>query len=388
MKRLLSIISVFALTASMVAANAQEQKEEFRPHWFMQVQGGVAHTVGETSFGDLLSPAAAIYGGYNFNPVFGLRVGLSGWQGKGFVASTTDVAQNQFGYKWNYVQGNIDAMFDLCNIFAGFRANRLFNPYLFAGFGGNYSFNQDDMVKNNVNRFEDPDFVWTDSKFFPAGRVGAGVDIRLSRVVYFNVEANTNILPNKFNSKTSNNVDWQSNLLVGFTFKFGGNSKKVAAPAVVPVDHSAEDAAKAAAAKEAAAKEAAAKAAKEAADAEAAAKAAAKDVKFEPISDNIFFTIGKYNIRESEQAKIDALAAKMKENAPTKVVISGYADKDTGTSKRNMFLSEKRSQVVKEAFIKAGIPEENIETKFYGSDVNPFQTPSENRVAVCVVYAK
>lgn len=142
MKRLLSIISVFALTASMVAANAQEQKEEFRPHWFMQVQGGVAHTVGETSFGDLLSPAAAIYGGYNFNPVFGLRVGLSGWQGKGFVASTTDVAQNQFGYKWNYVQGNIDAMFDLCNIFAGFRANRLFNPYLFAGFGGNYSFNQ------------------------------------------------------------------------------------------------------------------------------------------------------------------------------------------------------------------------------------------------------
>lgn len=384
MKRLLSIISVFALTASVMVAGAQEKKSEFRPHWSMQVQGGVGHTVGETSFGDLLSPAAAIYGGYNFCPVFGLRAGISGWQAKGFIASTTAASQSQLDYKWNYLQGNVDAIFDICNIFAGFRAGRLFNPYLLAGVGGNYSFGQDDKVKNNVARFEDPDFVWTDSKFFAAGRLGAGIDIRLSNVVYFNVEANTNILPNKFNCKSSDNVDWQNNLLVGLTFKFGGNSKKAAAPAVVPVDRSAENAAKAA--KEAAESAAPAKVADE--TAKAAPAETAKAPRFEPISDNIFFSIGKYSISASEQAKIEALAAKMKANAPANIVISGYADKGTGSSARNMFLSEKRAQAVKDALIKAGIAEKDIDIKFYGSDVNPFQAPAENRVAVCVVYAE
>ena len=54
------------LTVGSTVAVAQEQrqiKEEgktvFKPHWFMQVQAGAAHTVGEADFTDLISPAAA-----------------------------------------------------------------------------------------------------------------------------------------------------------------------------------------------------------------------------------------------------------------------------------------------------------------------------------------
>ncbi len=409
MKRLLTIISAFALTASVTAASAQEQKSEFRPHWSMQVQGGVGHTVGETAFTDLLSPAAAIYGRYDFCPVFGLRAGLSGWQARGFLSGSTGASTPHLDYKWNYLQGDVDALFDLCNIFAGFRAGRIFNPYLLAGVGGNYSFGQDDKVKNNTDRFRDPDFVWTDSKFFPACRLGAGVDIRLSNVVYLSIEANTNILPNKFNCKSSDNVDWQNNLLAGLTFKFGGNSGKAAAPGTVTVDRPAKTAAKAAPSKTgkpapAKAEEAAPAKTENAAPAKAEkaapaagapdtskAAAAPEDSKapsFEPISDNIFFTIGRYVISASEQAKIDALAAKMKAAAPASIVISGYADKGTGSAARNMFLSQKRAEVVKAAFVKAGIAEKDIEIKFYGSEVNPFQIPAQNRVAVCIVYAE
>lgn len=404
MKRLLTIISVFALTASVTVTSAQAQKSEFRPHWSLQVQGGVGHTVGETAFGDLLTPAAAIYGRYDFCPIFGLRAGISGWQAKGFLSGTTSASQPHLDYKWSYLQGDVDALFDLCNIFAGFRAGRLFNPYLLAGVGGNYSFGQDDKVKNNTGRFKDPDFVWTDSKFFPAGRLGAGVDIRLSNVVYLSIEANTNILPNKFNCKSSDNVDWQNNLLAGLTFKFGAGSGKAAAPAVVPVDRPAETAAKAAPAKAeeaapakaeetapaAAGKDAPAAVAPEASKASEAAgtSEASKAPRFEPISDNVFFTIGKYDISASEQAKIDALAAKMKASAPASIVISGYADKGTGSAERNMFLSRKRAEVVKAAFVKAGIAEKDIEIKFYGSEVNPFRIPTQNRVAVCIVYAE
>ena len=35
----------------------EEGKTIFDPHFFMQIQGGVAHTIGEGDFGDLLSPA-------------------------------------------------------------------------------------------------------------------------------------------------------------------------------------------------------------------------------------------------------------------------------------------------------------------------------------------
>ena len=79
---------VFALLLSSTVISAQEQrikeegKTEFKPHWFMQVQAGAAHTVGEADFTDLISPAAAVNVGYKFAPAFGARLGVSGWQAK------------------------------------------------------------------------------------------------------------------------------------------------------------------------------------------------------------------------------------------------------------------------------------------------------------------
>ena len=86
--------------------------------------------------------------------------------------------------------------------------------------------------------------------------------------------------------------------------------------------------------------------------------------------------IGKF-IMDSE--------VKLPENdAPVVIEVSGYADKATGTKARNLYLSEKRAEVVKAALVNLGIEESRIQTKYYGSDVNPFDTPAENRVAVCV----
>ena len=44
----------------------------------MQVQGGVAHTVGEANFKKLISPAAVLSLGYRFSPLWGVRVGVGG----------------------------------------------------------------------------------------------------------------------------------------------------------------------------------------------------------------------------------------------------------------------------------------------------------------------
>ena len=83
MKRL-TMIAV-ALLAVCSVASAQQSKSdeslEFRPHWSLKVQGGVAHTIGEASFAELISPAAQLSATYNFHHAMGVRVGLSGWQG-------------------------------------------------------------------------------------------------------------------------------------------------------------------------------------------------------------------------------------------------------------------------------------------------------------------
>ena len=101
-------IAVFALLLSGTFASAQERqikeegRTEFKRHWFMQVQVGAAHTVGEAKFTDLISPAAAINIGYQFAPAWGARVGVSGWQAKGsWVAPRQD-------YQYKYLQGKVD----------------------------------------------------------------------------------------------------------------------------------------------------------------------------------------------------------------------------------------------------------------------------------------
>ena len=101
------------------------EEVEFNPHWFMQLQVGGGYTVGETDFKHLVSPAAAVNVGYKFSPLFGLRVGASGWQAKGaWVSPMTH-------YKFNYVQGNVDAMLSLTNLFCGYNPYRTLDFYGF-----------------------------------------------------------------------------------------------------------------------------------------------------------------------------------------------------------------------------------------------------------------
>ena len=44
------------------AANENDRKDS--RYWYLQVQAGAAYTLGEASFGDLVSPAAAISAGW------------------------------------------------------------------------------------------------------------------------------------------------------------------------------------------------------------------------------------------------------------------------------------------------------------------------------------
>ena len=140
MKCILCTLGALVMCTAPVFAQAanKQEKSEFNPHWFMQVQAGASYTLGEGPFGKLVSPAAALSAGYQFSPVWGLRFGLSGWQSKGAWVSP------QTTYQYKYLQGNVEATLDLANLFGRFNPRRTVNPFLFAGVGLNGAFDNDE----------------------------------------------------------------------------------------------------------------------------------------------------------------------------------------------------------------------------------------------------
>ena len=377
MKKTIIAITVL-LTAAALGLSAQEKDttrsyDEFNGHWFIGVQGGIGQTLGETSFGTLISPAAAVSFGYQFTPVWGLRVGLSGWQAMG---AAVDVSTNI--YKYNYFQGNIDVMVDLCGI-AGYRVSRAVNPYLFAGIGVNGAFNNGE-AQDLSPRLPEDNLLWDGSKVLPAGRFGVGMGVRITDAVHFNIEVNGNFMGDSFNSKRGSAVDWQLGALAGFTFKIGLKKDKepveeepvlsyedtvVAAPVAEPEDTAA--------------------ATTTVAVVPALDSAAYAVADFEAVEENIFFLIGKSEIRSSEESKVGDVAYLLEANPQTRVTVTGYADKETGSDERNMQLSKERAENVAAALIDAGIDPERITVLYKGSSETPFDSPEENRVAICVV---
>ncbi len=358
MKKLLATV----LLMSSTVAFSQEQrikepeKTTFTPHWFIQAEVGAAHTVGEAKFTDLISPAAAVNVGYKFAPIFGVRLGVSGWQAKaGWVTPSQT-------YQYKYLQGNLDLMADLSTLFCGFNPKRVFNGYIFGGVGLNHAFDNDEANALDT-RSHELEYLWQDKQNLIAGRMGLGCDLRLNDRLAINIEGNANALSDKFNSKKAGNCDWQFNVLVGLNIKLGKSYKKTA-----PVYYEPEPIV-------------------EQPKPQPVVKQPEPEpvaVVVEPMKQNIFFALNSALLQKDQQSKIDAMVAYMEKYPASKVAITGYADKETGNPRINMTLSEKRAKIVADALKDKGIAPDRIVTDFKGDTVQPFRMPEENRVSVCI----
>ncbi len=378
MKKIFAALSLVMMTSGMFA------QDKFYTDWYMQLQGGVGHTVGETEWTNLISPAASLSLGYQATPTFGLRLNANGWEGMGYSNLKFE------SYKFNFGQLALDATFDLCNLIGGYKS-RAINPYLFAGIGGNYRFNNG----ASLAMLPEDNYYWEDPAISLAGRAGAGIDFRVAPYVTIGLEVLDNMVSDHFNSKVGDNLDNHWNALLGVKFSLGSAKKQAAADAAAA-------AAAAAAAKEAARLEAEKKAQEEAARQradqereqaaraaqaarEAQEKAAAEQrAKDRAVTENVLFKLDRWNIRKTEDEKIDHVLEVLNKYPEAVVGITGYADHWTGTPKWNMTLSEKRANAVAKRLIEAGVDESRITKDWKGSEENPFETPELNRVAVIV----
>jgi OOP family OmpA-OmpF porin len=341
-------IYVFALVLLPVFASAQtgEIKEEgktvFKPHAYLQLQGGAAHTLGEAKFADLISPAAALNLGYNFSPVFGMRLGASGWQGKGGWVSPEQV------YDFKFVQGNLDLVLDLASLFGGFNPDRAVTPYLFGGGAYAYGFENDGANALNTGEY-DLEYLWQDSKGFLGGRFGLGFNFRLSDAVALTLEGNASLLDDHFNSKRADNPDWQFNALAGIKINLGKTYQRTEpvyyepqpAPAPPPPPAPAPQ------------------------PAPAPAPAVVKEF---PVLPPVHFEFDSDVVDTQKYAtELATIVSVLKEFSDTDVEITGYTD-HRGSNAYNDGLSLRRAEAVKKYLAGEGINAARLSTSGAGKD--------------------
>lgn len=97
----------------------------------------------------------------------------------------------------------------------------------------------------------------------------------------------------------------------------------------------------------------------------------------------VFFNIGEATLTDYALATLDSYAAAMA-CCNTPIVVTGYADKETGSAKRNMQLSEERAEHVAAYLISKGIADSRITTKWVGDTEAAFTSPDTPLVNRCV----
>ena len=266
------------------------------------------------------------------------------------------------------MQGGLDAMFDLSNLCYGFHSKRIFNAYLFLGIGLNGAFDNDEVVALNASGYN-LQRLWTGKKLYASGRIGLGTNLRLNDHVAINFELNTNMLSDKFNSKKGVNADWQFNGLVGLSFTLGKSSRKVA-----PVSYEPEQPVSVTTVEQR----------PEPIPVVEQSKPKEDKIVVEPMKQNIFFALNSARIQDEQQQKISSLVEYLEKNPAAKICITGYADVNTGNVTINFKLSEARAKNVAEALKSKGIAADRIKVDFKGDTVQPYSTPKENRVSICI----
>ena len=98
----------------------------------------------------------------------------------------------------------------------------------------------------------------------------------------------------------------------------------------------------------------------------------------------LYFDCGSSTLSAREKAHLEYFCDNVV-NADTKLAVNGYADKQTGTARRNQQLSEQRVKTAVNLLKKAGATESNIETAAHGSTVQLFNGAAKNRVVTIEV---
>lgn len=379
--KLNKILLAGAMLFAGASAMAQETITEYTyvPNWYIQGQFGGQETLGESSFGHLFSPNAQIAVGTNFNPYIGARLAVNAWRsraGQDFkgVNQTTGVAVGDQLWKWNYVAPTLDVVINMTNLIGGYNPYRVVDVDLIAGLGANIAWN------NKGAQTADAAFkgagvdglglLWDGTKARFLGQFGLDLNFNVSKHVALGLEFMANVLPDSYNSKKAFNADWYFNGLAGIKYTFGPKYNKTTRVVEVPVQQP----------------QIIERIIEKVVEQAPVTNVIEEVAKAEMLRRDIFFRINTATITKDEMYKVTEVAEFLKDHPNAKVVVTGYADKGTGTLAINLRLSKQRAEIVANTLKNNyNIAPSRIIVKSMGeAEEQPYADPVDNRVAICV----
>ncbi len=383
MKKVLLFLLLIGLsTGAMAQAEVSGEKHSvatnsFWANWFVQ-----ANVVGSSFWGSQEQQSFkfskmtkdyrtnlgfSIALGKWFTPGLGLRTKFNGVWGRSVISEDKSLNASKY---WTLQE---QALFNLSNMLMGYNEQRVWNfiPYAGGGIGRNMSY----------------------GCYALGFSVGLLNTFRISPKVAFNFDINYGSYEPSFDgfsaggdSKLSlKGRDRVINVELGLTYRLGKATWKSTPDidAMQALSQSEIDALNAQLADLMAENE---RLGEELANAEQQAAPAPQEpvtitkVVTAPVS--VFFNLNKAVISSQRDLQnVAALVAVAKEQG-TKLVVTGYADSQTGSAERNRLLSEQRAEAVVDELLKMGVSRDQIETVAVGGVDTLTPTPYNRRATV------
>lgn len=351
----------------------------WRDNWYLQLGAGIRSPFMENK-------ATPSTDHRRITAVYNIGVGrwISPYLGFRFSAYYGSMHWNQgVTYKARTANLNVDFMWDMFNSIAGYNPGRVFSIVPYVGLGGTYVGHFRPKGLGNIP--DDGGSKCHNQWMFP---VSAGLQLRfrLSNYVDFFAEGRATVYGDNFNNTAfGKSMDIDISAIGGFAFYFTGSKFERYNPcdyvnALNTANAQVNELRGALAATSAAL--AAAEAQLPCPEVTAPAPAEAAPV----ILPSVRFKLNSAYVSSEEMVNVYNIAEYMKANPDTKVVVCGYADKDTGTSEYNMKLSERRAQAVADILTgDYGIDSSRLTLKADGSDVQPYSTNDWNRIVLFAI---
>ncbi len=349
----------------------------FGANWFVGTNVGGQLYFGDNwkagSRGKSITPVFEINAGKWFTPSIGLRLGIGGYQAKGYSYSANQghvskmVENGVYQTKWGMFYAHGDVMVNLSNLFCGYNENRIYNAIPYASIGWARSTGSD-------NKDNEPS-------------VGLGLinRFRVSKAWDINLELRGNVINDVMDKiEGGRNNEGSLALMVGATYRFkkrGWSKSSNITPAEMEAVQSQLRAMN---------------------DENKNLKDQVDQLKAEvnrpvaPVAEPkaydmadyvIFFNINKANLSAKENVNLKNIAEQIKANPDTKFKVTGYADKQTGSAAYNEKLSKKRAEVVYNALVdKYGVNKDQLVIESKGGVDTMFENnPRLSRVSIISV---
>lgn len=374
MKRLYFIYGASALAAVLMAAqvsvNAQEngnrdefgnivrgpyETNSFGDNWFVGVGGGINMLLDE-GYDVKVGPSLDVNFGKWFTPSVGMRAGYQGLK----FNSSMDGNSDMYGYM--YIHG--DFLWNMSNALSGYKETRFWDvtPYLHAGFFRSYGTDGSDFADNE---FATGAGILHNLQLNE--RIDVIIDMRAT-VVSGNIHGTSgpDVLPS-VTAGVAVNLGWpgfvRTSTILGAVEAANAEKTAILETAIVALE-AANASLEAENMKLQKKNSELSRNVKQLKTEEAALEMSYEEM--QPIT--VYFTIGQTVLGQLELQHLDFYARniieKVNGNPNAEIVVMGSADSNTGTAKRNQYLSEARGKyIVKLLSEKYGINADKVVVK-------------------------